>query len=258
MTGKIALLNYSPGSAGECSNIVKVKNAQAAGAKGAIIHRANSNTAIDMNGTDQTVVIPSIMIGKDEGDYIISLINSGKTVNVDLKDMGNGYKNSSFDNGVIVHEYGHGISNRLTGNSMGCLSNSEQMGEGWSDFFALMMTNKPEYTAATARSIATYSAGQQPTGLGIRGKKYSPDFAVNNWTYNSIAGAQSPHDVGQVWATMLWDLHWKLAEKYGYASDIVANPNSGSAKVVQLVVDGLKLQPCSPDFVSGRNAIIQA
>lgn len=258
LTGKIALLNYSPGSAGECSNIVKVKNAQAAGAKGAIIHRANSNTAIDMNGTDQTVVIPSIMIGKDEGDYIISLLNSGKTVNVDLKDMGNGYKNSSFDNGVIVHEYGHGISNRLTGNSMGCLSNSEQMGEGWSDFFALMMTNKPEYTAATARSIATYSAGQQPTGLGIRGKKYSPDFAVNNWTYNSIAGAQSPHDVGQVWATMLWDLHWKLAEKYGYASDIVANPNSGSAKVVQLVVDGLKLQPCSPDFVSGRNAIIQA
>ncbi|WP_313216029.1 T9SS-dependent M36 family metallopeptidase [Soonwooa sp.] len=267
LNGKIALLNYSPGSGGECSNMVKVKNAQVAGAKGAIIHRTNSNSAIDMSGTDQTIVIPSIMIGKDEGDYIISQINSGKTVNVDLKDMGNGYKNSSFDNGVMVHEYGHGISNRLTGNSMGCLSNREQMGEGWSDFFALMLTNKPEYTAATARGIATYSNGQQSTALGIRAKKYSPDFAVNNFTYAKTNGMEyfngttmvtDVHSVGSIWATMLWDLHWKYAEKYGYASDIVANPTSGSARVVQLVMDGLKLQPCLPDFVSGRDAIIQA
>lgn len=258
MAGKIAFIQYSPGGAGECTPITKVRNAQAAGAKGAVLHRTNSNTPIDMSGVDNSITMTSIMLGKDEGDYILSQINNGITVNVDLRDMGNGYKNSSFDNGVIIHEYGHGISNRLTGNSMGCLNNAEQMGEGWSDFFALMLTNKPEYTEATARGIATYSSGQSTTGQGIRGRKYSPDFAVNNYTYNNIRGAFSPHDVGQVWATMLWDLHWKMAEKYGYASDIVANPNSGSAKVVQLVVDGLKLQPCSPDFVSGRNAILEA
>ncbi|MEG2429795.1 MAG: phosphoribosylglycinamide synthetase C domain-containing protein, partial [Oscillospiraceae bacterium] len=48
----------------------------------------------------------------------------------------------SLDNGIIAHEYGHGISNRLTGpiSNANCLSNLEQMGEGWSDFFGLMIT----------------------------------------------------------------------------------------------------------------------
>ena len=49
----------------------------------------------------------------------------------------------SFDNGVVVHEYGHGISNRLTGgpSQAGCLGNAEQMGEGWSDYYALLLTD---------------------------------------------------------------------------------------------------------------------
>ena len=40
-------------------------------------------------------------------------------------------KDGDFDNLVIVHEYGHGISNRLTGGpgNTGCLNNSEQFGE---------------------------------------------------------------------------------------------------------------------------------
>ena len=50
-----------------------------------------------------------------------------------------------FDAGVIAHEYGHGVSNRLTGgpSNVSCLSTSkdaEQMGEGWSDFFAVSLT----------------------------------------------------------------------------------------------------------------------
>lgn len=57
---------------------------------------------------------------------------------------------------------------------------------------------------------------------------------------------------------MLWDLHWKLAGKYGYNYNVIADPQSGSAKALQLVIDGLKLQPCAPDFVSGRNAILLA
>lgn len=258
LVNKIALLSYK---SGDCAFNIKVKNAQNAGAIGAIVHRTTSNTTIDMNNTTNGttgITIKSIMLGKDEGDYILSQIANGVTVNVDLKDMGNGYKNSSLDNGVIAHEYGHGISNRMTGSGVGCLNNAEQMGEGWSDFFALMLTNKPDYTSSTARGMATYSNGQAPTGSGIRSKKYSTDLAVNNYTYNSINNAFSPHDVGQVWATLLWDLSWKMADKYGYSSDIVANPNSGSAKTVQLVMDGLALQPCSPDFVTGRDAILEA
>ena len=177
----------------------------------------------------------------------------------------------SFDNGIIIHEYGHGISNRLTGNGYTCLSSSvskEQMGEGWSDFFALMLTNQAGATAAVPRGMATYAAGEGTNGYGIRPARYSPNFAINNYTYNDTNGMEytnsnlqvvpDVHSIGFVWATMLWDLHWKYVEKYGYASDVTSSTTSGSARVLQLVTDALKLQVCNPNFVNGRAAILAA
>ena len=269
MTGQIGLVER-----GTCSFVVKVKNVQNAGGLGAIIYNLPTSAMISyMSGTDSTITIPSILIENSEGVYMKDLLASGTTVNVTLKDDPSLYiyKDGSFDNGIVVHEYGHGISNRNTGNGYSCLytNNSvEQMGEGWSDFFALMLTNQPGATAAVPRGIGTFAIGQPTTGGGIRQAKYSPDKTINSWqygqtnnlTYTNSSGATVPnvHAIGFVWASILWDLHWKYVNKYGYASDVTANPNSGSARVLQLVMDGLKLQECNPTFVSGRNAILQA
>ncbi|TDX86688.1 T9SS-dependent M36 family metallopeptidase [Epilithonimonas xixisoli] len=255
LTGKIALVTHSG-----CSYDVKTRNAQLAGAIGVIVHRTNSNTAVDMASSGVTgISIPSIMIGKAEGDFITAELTAGKTINVNLKDLGVGYKNSSFDNGIIVHEYGHGISNRLTSQGYACLQSIEQMGEGWSDFFALMLTNSPNASATSPRGIGTYSNNTATNASGIRQYRYTTDMTVNPHTYanTNLTGGQQ-HAIGEIWATMLWDLHWKMAEKYGYNSDVTADPNSGSAKTLQLVMDGLKLQPCNPSFISGRDAILKA
>jgi len=255
LTGKIAMVNTT-----SCAYNIKAKTVQDAGAIGMIVHRTASNTVTDINVSNVTnVSIPSIMIPRDEGNFITEELVAGRTVNVNLKDLAVGYKNSSFDNGVMIHEYGHGVSNRLTGQGYSCLTNLEQMGEGWSDFFALMLTNTPNYTSTTGRGIATYSVNTGTTALGIRSYRYTTDMNANPFTYadtNSTGG--QPHAVGQIWATMLWDLHWKMAEKYGYNPDVTASATSGSAKALQLVMDGLKLQPCNPNFVSGRDAILQA
>ncbi|OJX31679.1 MAG: hypothetical protein BGO86_07245 [Chryseobacterium sp. 36-9] len=255
LTGKIALITISG-----CTNDVKIKNAQAAGAIGVLLHRTSSNSVADWTlASGSGINIPMVMIPRDEGNFITSEIAASRTVNVSLKDLGVGYKNSSFDNGVMIHEYGHGISNRLTGQGYSCLTSLEQMGEGWSDFFALMLTNSPNATADVPRGIGTYSTNSSTTSGGIRQYKYSPNMSINPHTYadtNSTGG--QVHAIGEIWATMLWDLHWKMAEKYGYNSDVTADPNSGSAKVLQLVMDGLKLQPCNPGFISGRDAILQA
>lgn len=254
LIGKIALVTHAG-----CDYPVKVKNAEDAGSIGAIVYRTDASLPEHMEDNNNTPIsIPSIMIGKTEGEFIAGKIGAGEPVNVSLKDLAINYKNSSFDSGVMAHEYGHGVSERLTGQGYDCLNNIEQMGEGWSDFFGLMLTNTPGYTANTARGIGTYILYQGTAGLGIRNKKYSTAFSVNNYTYADTNISQGPHALGEIWATILWDLHWKFAAKYGYSHDIAANPNSGSAKVFQLVMDGLKLQPCSPDFVSGRNAILQA
>lgn len=269
MTENIALMVR-----GTCGFAVKVKNAQVAGAVGAIIYNAvDSSTFGTMGGTDATVTIPSVLIENSEGEYIKSLLANATPVNVTLKfdKYEANYLDGSFDNGIVAHEYGHGISNRNTGDGYTCLSynsSNEQMGEGWSDFFALMLTNQPNATAAVSRGIGTYASGEATNGGGIRPKKYSPDFAVNDVTYAYTNGKTTlnqygvtvphSHTIGYVWATMLWDLHWNFANRYGYASDVAANPTSGSGKVLQLVMDGLKLQICSPTFIDGRNAILAA
>ncbi|CAH0123879.1 T9SS-dependent M36 family metallopeptidase [Chryseobacterium sp. Bi04] len=272
LTGKIALIQR-----GSCGFVVKVKNAQLKGASAVIVYNAVTSPDFPgMGGADATITIPSLLVENSEGVAIVNQLAS-TSVNATLKyDKPNYiYKDGSLDNGIVTHEYGHGISARLTGTSVGCLnytSDNEQMGEGWSDFFALVLTNKPGDNASVPRGMGTFAEGQATDGLGIRPVKYSPDFMINNYTYGKTNGMKyndveddgteitrvNSHSVGFVWATMLWDLHWNYVAKYGYNSNVLADPDSGNARVLQLVVDALKLQPCLPSFVTGRNAILAA
>ena len=61
-------------------------------------------------------------------------------------------RDTALDNGIIAHEYTHGISVRLTGgpSNSSCLNNAEQPGEGWSDFVATVVTAKTGETADDA------------------------------------------------------------------------------------------------------------
>lgn len=269
LTGKIGLIVNSTG----CNFTTKVKNAQLKGAKGVVIYNPSTITNFgQMTGSDSSITIPSILVESATGTSILSKMASA-TVNVTLKDDKQQYVyiDGDLDNGIIIHEYGHGVSNRNTGNGYSCLSSSnsnEQMGEGWSDFFALMLTNRPGDNASVPRGIGTFAKNQPIDGIGIRPAKYSPNFNINNYTYAKTNGMHyvnqygetvpHVHSIGFIWATMLWDLHWNYVEKYGYSSVVTNNMNSGSAKVLQVVMDGLKLQGCNPSFVAGRNAIIAA
>ena len=123
-------------------------------------------------------------------------------------------RDGGLDNGVIVHEYGHGISIRQVGGpgNSSCLNNNQQGGEGWSDWFALVYTAEVGDLGSDARGIGTYLIGQGPNGPGIRPQRYSTDPAVNNYTYESISGQAVPHGVGSVWAQVLWEVYWALVD----------------------------------------------
>ncbi len=171
-------------------------------------------------------------------------------------------RDSDLDNGIIAHEYGHGISNRLVGGpaNTNCLGNAEQMGEGWSDYFGLVMTMEPGDLGTDGRGIGTYVLGQATTGVGIRPARYSTSFGANNYTYASVSntsGISQPHGIGFIWCTMLWEMTWELINVYGLDPDIY-NGTGGNNIAMQLVIDGLKLTPCNPGFVDARDAILQA
>ncbi len=56
---------------------------------------------------------------------------------------------------------------------------------------------------------------------------------------------------------MLWEVNYAMIAEHGFSADLI-NGNAGNNKTLQLVMDGLKLQPCSPGFVDARDAIIAA
>lgn len=175
-------------------------------------------------------------------------------------------RDGDLDNGIILHEYTHGISTRFTGGpaNPSCLANDEQMGEGWSDYFALMITQDWATSVATdgfnnPRGIATYALNQPTTGVGIRQYPYTTNMAVNPHTYTNVATAAIPHGIGSIWCAMLWDMTWNMIQMDGITTDIYnAGGTGGNVRALKLVTEGMRLQPCSPGFVDGRNAILRA
>jgi extracellular elastinolytic metalloproteinase len=256
IAGKIAMVDRSS----SCTFGVQALNAQNAGAIAVIIcnNATGANFAMSGGASGASVTIPVVMVSQANCNTIKVLLNT-QQVFANLSATVTIQKDGDLDNGIIIHEYGHGISNRLTGGAgnSSCLSNAEQMGEGWSDYFAMMFTMRSTDSGPVGRGIGNYATSQSVNGPGIRSFRYSTDLAVNPQTYNSITSATTPHAVGQVWCAMLWEMTWKLIDLHGFDPDLY-NGDGGNNIALKLVMEGLKLQPCSPGFVDGRDAILLA
>ncbi len=177
-------------------------------------------------------------------------------------------RDGDIDNGVVCHEYGHGISHRLTGgpaSGAGCLENAERGDEGWSDYYALMMTTDWSTALITdgfnkPRPMGTYVLAQATNGPGIRVHPYCTNMAVNPWTY---AGVQSSggevHDIGEIWCATIWDMTWNIIQTAGINANLFNPAGAGGNTIaLKLVMLGEKLQKCSPGFLDARDAILQA
>lgn len=248
--GNIALIDR-----GNCQFGEKLLNAEDAGAIAALVinNQGNDLTIMGPGDVGDSVTIPSLFIGQDDGNLIrVELANN---VEVNMMALDND-RDGDLDNGIVIHEYGHGISNRLVGgaNDTFCLLNEEQVGEGWSDFFALVLTAQVGEQATDARAIGTYARNNS---FGFRQFPYSTNLNVNSHTFADIDNVSVPHGVGSVWAAMLWEVYWNFVDEYGYDSDIY-HGTGGNNKMLQLVLDGLKVTPCAPDFVQNRDAILAA
>ncbi|KAJ3206248.1 Fungalysin/Thermolysin Extracellular metalloproteinase 5 [Entophlyctis luteolus] len=214
------------------------------------------------------------------------------------------WRDGDLEGGIIMHEYAHGVSTRLTGGpaNSGCLGFGEAggMGEGWGDFFATVTRMTANSTRNDDFGMGEYSNG----GRGIRKYSYSTNMTTNPSTYSYITrpGYWGVHPKGEVWAAILYDVYWNIVEAHGFNVDwfdtpmtraesnsmsgeyrefssgrvrarngagikvnretaLVENeryPLGGNVLMLQLVVDGLRLQPCTPSFVDARDAILLA
>ena len=284
LAGKIALIQR-----GSCFFVHKFQRAQDAGAIGVLLFNEPGREAPpsmggpnphpgDPSDPDEpdipiNVNIPGLFLDDVElGLLLADELGAGSEITVSMIKLLPD-RDSDFDAGVIAHEYGHGISNRLTGGRLdaNCLNTNlypQQMGEGWSDFYGLMLTQHDPNQRT--RGVGTYLVYEgNAEGVGIRPHPYSPDMSVNPVTYGDVRNAGNnflsiPHGVGYAFNSVLWDLAWELVDRYGRVGNAAAGPDAEGADfggfnvATALVTESLKMQPCGPGQLDGRDAIIAA
>jgi hypothetical protein len=189
----------------------------------------------------------------------------------------------NLDAEVVIHEYTHGLSNRLHGNASGLTMNmSRGLGEGWSDFYAHAMLSEPSDPIQgiyTIGGYATYLGGPGYTNnyyygirrfpkavkafTGANGLPHNPlTFADADQTELNLSDGAFPrgpygsdnadavHNLGEIWSSALWEIRARMIHRLGWAV--------GNRRILQLVTDGMKLAPLAPTFITERDALIAA
>ncbi|KAI9599471.1 Fungalysin metallopeptidase-domain-containing protein [Syncephalis fuscata] len=169
-------------------------------------------------------------------------------------------RDATFDNSVLAHEYTHGVTFRLVGgpSAGGCLGllGPSGISEGSGDFVAMWLELKP-----TDQRTRQFELGKYAFGVNPRTYSYSTDMQVNPTTYGLFNNDKwaEPHKLGEIWATVLYEMHWNLVDKLGFDSNIrSANLNRGNTLSMQLFISSLKLMKCQPSYIDARDAILQA
>lgn len=275
VSGKLALLDR-----GSCTFKTKVRNAQVAGAIGVIIAN-NSAAAPGTMGDDATITtvitIGAQLIPQATGNAIKTALLGGPVTARTVRTTPPN-RDGTLDNTVVAHEWGHYLSNRLVNGIS--TTQARGMGEGWSDFVALLMTTEeadalqaanPTFGGVYALAVWDSDSTALPTNApyyGIRRLPYSVDFTKNPFTFKHIAnGTALPtipmssgggtnaevHNTGEIWATMLWE---------SYVALLRATPRltfaQAQSRMQRYLVAGLKLTPGDPTFTEARDGLLAA
>ncbi|KAH6581433.1 hypothetical protein BASA61_009071 [Batrachochytrium salamandrivorans] len=169
-------------------------------------------------------------------------------------------RDPALDNTILIHELTHGLSDRLTGGAQTkiCMTDTESLGlsEGYSDIVAMILTAKPEDTRNTIKVIGEYVEGDS---RGIRDYPYTTDMRFNPLAYKDAVGETNQHRLGEIWATMLWEVYWNFVDAHGFSANLHdATQKEGNIIFLQLLVGTLMIQPCDPTFISARDAMLAA
>ncbi|KAI9347222.1 peptidase M36, partial [Obelidium mucronatum] len=97
---------------------------------------------------------------------------------------------------------------------------------------------------------------------GIRWYPYSTNLTTNPHLYGDLKTLNEVHNMGEVWAAMLYDILWNMVDVAGITPAAnIGKQNKGTAgntALLKILVAGMKIQPCNPSVIQARDAIIVA
>jgi MYXO-CTERM domain-containing protein len=261
---------------GTCTFVEKAANVQAAGGAGVlVVDDVASSSPMAMGGSSADVTIPVLSLTSADGATLRAALGHGP-VEVRLQREPVVERDGALDFTIVAHEWGHYLSNRLISDGSGLSANqARSLGEGWSDFVALLAVVRASDAAvasnagwAGAYAVAGYAMGTSTPDdayyFGLRRFPYSTDFTRNPLTFKHIQdGVVLPtgrpiadngysnaeeHNAGEVWATMLWEAYAALLSSPRFTFDQARD------RMADYLVASLKATPADPTFVEARDA----
>ncbi|MGB1277496.1 MAG: M36 family metallopeptidase, partial [Nannocystaceae bacterium] len=267
LAGQIALIDR-----GSCSFETKINHAEDAGALGVLIANnqpGNNPPGLGADNDMEDPTIPGLGISNNAGNDIkAALENDPQTAHMLRENQVE--RDGTIDNGIVAHELGHYVHNRLVEN--GTVATRSQ-GEGWGDFLALHMSLHegddldavypfPHYGAFFSDQTGyfgyrriPYSVDQTKNSLSFRHISEGEDVPQNHpFKNNGITNAEV-HNAGEVWATMMWESYVAILKSYEEGDKTF---DEGRRAMSDYIVAGMVLAPAFPTYTEQRDAILMA
>lgn len=192
-------------------------------------------------------------------------------------------RDGDLDAEVVLHEYTHGLTDRLVGGGVGIdffgHIQTGGMGEGWSDFYALSLLSEFSDDPGANYAMSGYVTYQfsgllQNYYYGIRRYPYTTNLNADPLTLKDIdastaslhsgiprnpiiiSSGNEVHRQGEIWCSMLWDMRAALLRKY--APTNATQFTNVNMRILGYVTRGLQLAPPNPSFAQARDAILLA
>jgi len=169
------------------------------------------------------------------------------TVTMYFSDPGPPHRNALKESAVIAHETMHVVMHRWYSSSFLGVGNKEHwaMGEAYADYFGLVYRSgqlghwEPWRNPVLGRYYVITPTGDEPRDLTSPDPHYSE---YGTGTYAGIGSENSLYDNSMIFSTALMDF----------------DRADGSVHSVSFVLESLSNFSAAPDFLNGRDALIQA
>ncbi len=193
-----------------------------------------------------------------------------------------------FDQGVIGHEFGHMIENRMIGKGDSRSGfHAGAMGEAFGDLVSTEYLRENSYTPIDGEdpfATGTYATGNKEHGIRNYVMNYPRTGAfptpstyphVNPLNFSDI-GYDTPgnevHSDGEIWVAINNTVRQALIDKYNgafpagdadlqaqcAAGELPSQNCPGNRRWIQLVFDAMLLDPVAPTMVDARNSMLAA
>jgi hypothetical protein len=191
-----------------------------------------------------------------------------------------------YDMGVIGHEYGHMIENRMIGKgNVRSGHHAGAMGESHGDLFGMEVVNEHGFTPVNDENryaVGVYDTGNKQRAIRNYGMNFPTSGGVpepgKQLSINALNFSDMGYDVtgpqvhadGEIWSKTNFALRQLLIDKYnrdfpyddqelqtecadGY---LQANRCPGNRRWIQLVFDAMLLMPTNPSMLQARDALL--